>query len=252
MSSPTASSDKRSAPSVATTKWSGGCSRSGSRTDRSGAERDRETVAGLARILLGHNASISCSRATGRPRRAARILRRSRAFFDFHASGGIGWPCRRTRKPPSVWSASGAGPSEAAAINTPDPRPAVSRKPSFRSSRSRRSASSLAPESRAARARLVRSRPVRRARAAARAPPRGGRHPAPRSRTPATRATRRRQACPAACRVLGGFGGKRRRAFDLSSSQGDPAGRERCPGARSRSVRPPRLRARRLDRGRRP
>ena len=144
----------------------------------------------------GHRASISSSRATGRPRRAARILRRSRAFFDFHASGGMGLPCRRTRKPPSVWSVSGAGPSEPAAINTPAARPAVSRKPSFRSSRSIRSASSLAPRGARGRARPGRPRPVRRARAVAQALPRAGRRPASPSRMRAIRVTPRRTGVP--------------------------------------------------------
>jgi len=39
---------------------------------------------------------------TGRPRLEARILRRSRAFRDFHSSAGIAFPRRSTLKPPSV------------------------------------------------------------------------------------------------------------------------------------------------------
>ena len=149
---PTASRDKRSAPSVETTKWSWPMLPFGIEDGPQRAERDGEPVAGLARDPLPATAPRSPRRAPPAcPRRAARILRRSRAFFDFHASGGIGSPCRRTRKPPSVWSVSGAGPSEPAAISTPAERPAVSRKPSSRSSRSIRSASSLAPERRARR-----------------------------------------------------------------------------------------------------
>lgn len=51
----------------------------------------------------GHSSAISDSLRVGRPRRVTRILTRSRALRDCHASAGTGSPPRDTRNPPSVW-----------------------------------------------------------------------------------------------------------------------------------------------------
>ena len=50
----------------------------------------------------GHSSPVSCSRETGRPRRATRIFSRLRAFFDRHAPAGTGSPLRMTRNAPSA------------------------------------------------------------------------------------------------------------------------------------------------------
>ena len=200
----------------------------------------------------GQSASIAWSRATGCPRRAARIFSRSRAFFDFHASAGTGSPWRRTRKPPSVWSASGVGQSSRrpSARRPPGPRYRGNRAPAAR-------ARSVPPRACAGEARERELDACGRDGLAEVAPQRErvleqGRCPAPPSRKPATRATRRGTACLAARRVLRRLLGEqppRVRALLVAGRPSPRPGAGR--GARSRSARRPRPRARRRGRGRR-
>ena len=134
----------RIAPSTATTKWSWASDRAGSRTDRSvlsATERRLPVVLGssfgpqrLDQLFARHG--VSAARGEDL-QQVARLLR-------LPLLRGHGLPWRRTRKPPSVWSVSGVGASRRRPSGSRPHGPPVSRKPSSRSSRSMRSASSLA------------------------------------------------------------------------------------------------------------
>ena len=94
----------------APTKWSWSRRLPGSRTPRTVLRRtDRRFPSGPG-LWPGQSASISASRGVGRPRRATRILSRSRALRDCHAPSGTGSPERSTRNRPSDWTTTGGTP----------------------------------------------------------------------------------------------------------------------------------------------
>ena len=78
------------APSPLATYRSGGCSRSGSSTDRSVETATESRLPDRPGSTSGQSSSHSTARGTGAPRRAMRIFSRSRALRDCQARSGIG------------------------------------------------------------------------------------------------------------------------------------------------------------------
>ena len=244
----------RSAP----TKWSASWRLSGIEHAANRARAGPRAGCRAAGVCSGQSASIRTSRGVGRPRRATRILRRSRALRDCHAASGTGSPPRSTRKRPSAWTTR-AGPgvareerednaartaraerrSRASAVGgvrvAREQRPrarARASPPGFVRSRQIAAASSSRSTSRRRlrrreRAQLERLRERCRGRAARRRPP------PPRTRALAARSGRRARARPSRRRAGRARGSCRTRA------------RARAPrAARPRRARPRRARAR--------